>query len=73
LAKPDENNTEANADVKPGGCCCSDPFVGLPPELRPKPAAKNDGLRKVTCPRCGLEYWTNRKTEVCMACEHKVG
>jgi hypothetical protein len=29
------------------------------------------GLRKVKCPACGLEYWTNRKTDLCIECEKK--
>ena len=54
------------------GCTCSsDPFAGLPPELRPKAARKNSGLRKVTCPSCGVEYWTNRTTDFCAECVKK--
>lgn len=48
-----------------------DPFAALPPELRPSPAPKKGGLRKVTCPGCGLVYWTNRKTDLCPDCEKK--
>jgi hypothetical protein len=48
--------------------CCGDPYAELPPELRPAPAQKNTGLRKATCPECGLEYWTNRMTDVCLGC-----
>lgn len=51
--------------------CFQDPFADLPAELRPKPAEKPGGLRKVTCPDCGLEYWTNRKMEVCIECGKK--
>jgi hypothetical protein len=55
---------------KPGACSCvSDPFSSLPPELRPQPKPKKSGLRQVTCPGCGLNYWTNRPTDVCIACE----
>jgi len=43
----------------------------LPPELRPKPVQKIGGLRKVTCPGCGLVYWTNRPTDLCVNCEKK--
>ena len=71
MNKPDEERTDAEADVKPGGCCCGDLYASLPAELRPKPAAKADGLRQVTCPRCGLLYWTNRRTDVCVRCEEK--
>lgn len=51
--------------------CVQDPFADLPPELRPKPVQKIGGLRKVTCPGCGLVYWTNRKTDLCIECEKK--
>ena len=67
----DGNETEAEADVKPGGCCCGDPYASLPAELRPKPAAKNDGLRQATCPGCGMVYWTNRKTDLCLQCKDR--
>ena len=50
--------------------CVTDPFSTLPPELRPRPKKKSS-LRKVTCPGCGLVYWTNRKTDLCMECEKK--
>jgi small redox-active disulfide protein 2 len=56
---------------KPGGCACSrDPFASLPPEMRPHKDAMS-GLRKVMCPSCGLNYWTNRDTDVCSDCEKK--
>lgn len=29
------------------------------------------GLRKVTCPGCGLVFWTNRNTDLCIECEKK--
>lgn len=47
-----------------------DGFELLPPELRPR-AKKKDGLRKVTCPGCGLVYSTNRETDLCMECEKR--
>lgn len=60
------------ADDKLSGCACSqDPFAALPPELRPKSKPKIGGLRKVTCPGCGLVYWTNRATDLCVDCEKK--
>jgi hypothetical protein len=37
-----------------------DGFAALPPELR---------LRQAICPGCGLAYWTNRSTDLCMECE----
>ncbi len=51
--------------------CMSDPFSGLPPELRPRPKDVLSGLRKVKCPACGFEYWTNRDTDLCLDCEKK--
>ena len=45
-----------------------DGFAAVPPELRPQPKKKSS-LRKVTCPGCGLAYWTNRDSELCMVCE----
>jgi len=50
--------------------CMTDTFAALPPELRPRPRKKSS-LRKVTCPGCGLVYWTNRDTDLCMECEKK--
>lgn len=60
-----------DAEERPVECICvKDPFAALPPELRPRPK-KNSSLRKVTCPGCGLVYWTNRETDLCMECEKK--
>lgn len=50
--------------------CMDDGFESLPPELRPR-AQKRDGLRKVTCPDCGLVYSTNRGTDLCIECERR--
>jgi len=56
---------------KSAGCACNaDPFAGLPPEMRPHKDVMS-GLRKVVCPVCGLNYWTNRDTDVCSDCERK--
>jgi hypothetical protein len=72
--EPDPKAKDAALAVKPPVCTCGqDPFVALPPELKPRPAAKKDGLRQVTCPGCGLIYWTNRTTDLCMDCEKKKG
>lgn len=49
--------------------CVSDPFASLPSELRPPAQLKKGGLRKVICPGCDQEYWTNRATDVCIKCE----
>lgn len=55
-----------------GGCDCSqDPFAALPPELRPKNPSPLRGLRKTTCPGCGLVYWTSRATDLCADCERR--
>lgn len=57
---------------KPPLCTClQDPFKALPPELSPHRKSVMDALRKVTCPGCGLDYWTNRKTDLCIDCEKK--
>ena len=59
-------------DTQPDVCSCnSDPFADLPPELRPRPKPRMGNLRQVTCPGCGLKYWTNRSTDLCMDCEKK--
>ncbi len=55
-------------DKSKGCSCASDPFGSLPPELRPHKDAMS-GLRKAVCPVCGLNYWTNRPTDVCSKCE----
>lgn len=64
----DERAASAQTGATPKGCCCGDPYASLPAELRPKPAVKNAGLRQATCPTCGLVYWTNRETDVCIRC-----
>jgi hypothetical protein len=56
---------------KPICTCVKDPFADLPPELRPRPVQKIGGLRKVACPGCGLVYWTNRATDLCIECEKR--
>jgi hypothetical protein len=63
-----EERTRAEAKPTSGGCGCSDPYAALPAELRPKRQAGNAGLRQTTCPICGLVYWTNRETDVCIRC-----
>ena len=56
---------------KPLCSCLTDPFTSLPPELRPRNVDVMKGLRKVNCPSCGFEYWTNRDTDICIDCENK--
>ena len=51
--------------------CMADTFADLPPELKPQQARRKSSLRKVTCPGCGLAYWTNRQTDLCIDCEKK--
>ncbi len=63
---------ETSDDVPPSVCSCAgDPFADLPPELRPRPKPRMGNLRQVTCPGCGLQYWTNRSTDLCPDCEKK--
>jgi hypothetical protein len=70
--KNDPASEQKTSHTKPSGCACvSDPFAALPPELRPKSKSTMGGLRKVTCPGCGLAYWTNRATDLCVDCEKK--
>ena len=64
-----EEMIDDEPNVVPDGCCGGDPYASLPVELRPRPAVKNDGLRQVTCPGCGLIYSSNRKTDLCIRCE----
>ena len=65
---PKEQDASSVED-EPTCKCVPDPFASLPPELRPKPAAKKNGLRPATCPGCGKEYLTNRSTDRCFDCE----
>ena len=54
----------------PVGCnCVPDPFAELPPEARPPSKLRMGKLKKVTCPDCGLNYWTNRSTDLCKDCQ----
>jgi hypothetical protein len=60
---------EGKGEKQPAQCSCvKDAFAALPPDLRPRPK-KSGSLRKVTCPGCGLAFWTNRRTDLCMECE----
>lgn len=65
----EERTSEVRAEAVTAGCCCNDPYAALPAELRLKPQPGKAGLRQATCPACGLAYWTNRATDVCIACE----
>ena len=69
-----KDKTEPNQNEeleKPLCSCMPDPFNNLPPELRPRPKDVLSGLRKVKCPACGFDYWTNRDTDLCIDCEKK--
>lgn len=72
----DANEKSDTQDEKKEGddplcTCIQDPFAALPPDLRPTRQRKKSLLRKVTCPGCGLVYWTNRPTDLCVDCEKK--
>jgi small redox-active disulfide protein 2 len=61
------------ARASPGGCECSpDPFADLPPERRPATKPATSLLRRVFCPGCGLSYWTNRSTDLCVDCQKNI-
>lgn len=66
--KEKQNPTERQT---PQCTCVQDPFAALPPDLRPRAKSWMAGFRKVTCPGCGFQYWTNRKTDLCVDCEKK--
>ena len=60
---------EASLPIK-GGCSCGvDPFSSLPADMHPKPTPRKVGLRRIRCPACGLEYWTNRPQDLCLRCD----
>jgi hypothetical protein len=64
------NKDEEAVDKPDSSCpCVQDPFASLPSELRPRPQPNEGGLRQVTCPKCGQDYWTNRVTDNCIQCE----
>ena len=69
--EPPEAQIEGSEGSLPFCTCGQDPFASLPPEIRPRSSPKKDGLRKVTCPGCGLVYYTNRKADLCVGCEKK--
>ncbi len=69
--RKEEPNTqdEKKEGDEPLCACIQDPFAALPLELRPTGQRKKSLLRKVTCPRCGLVYRTNRASDLCIDCE----
>jgi len=58
-------------DAPPACSCLREPFADLPLELRPRLKPRMGNLRQVTCPGCGLKYWTNRSSDLCMDCQRK--
>jgi len=64
----DDPKKKLNSD-KAGCNCVTDPFAELPPEARPPSKPRLGKLRPVTCPGCGLKYWTNRSTDLCKDCQ----
>jgi len=70
--KDEPDTPETSAPGKPPPCSCvTDPFSDLAPELRPSAEKSMGDLRKLTCPGCGLVYWTNRETDLCIECGKK--
>jgi hypothetical protein len=64
-----ESRNEDQERAAQGPCSCvTDPFGAVPAELRPEPRKKGS-LRRIQCPGCGKEYWTNRETDLCLDCE----
>jgi hypothetical protein len=71
-SEKEKEATKQLPEDKPGQCACfRDPFAAIPPEFRPRQRSWMDGLRKVTCPGCGLQYWTNRDSDDCSDCQKK--
>ncbi len=68
-----EQNTNKNPinSQQPACNCVKDPYAELPPELRPKNRTLKSDFREVTCPGCGLEYWTNCEGDLCLDCKKK--
>jgi hypothetical protein len=65
------DESQAKPGTPPSCSCMADPYADVPPEQRPPAAPQMSGLRKVTCPSCGLKYWTNRPTDLCTECVKK--
>lgn len=66
-----EPSSPENQHPIPACSCVQDLYTALPTELWPQVKPKNGGLRKLSCPGCGLDYSTNRKTDFCFDCEKK--
>ena len=62
----------SSQNASPSGCdCVQDPFASLPPDLHPKNKTWKSSFRKVTCPGCELEFWTNMNDNFCFGCRKK--
>jgi len=69
MAEPDVKRVDSTS----APCACNaDPFAALPPEERPRGKPPMGNLRRVICPMCRLEYWTNRTADLCPVCEKKI-
>lgn len=68
MPEPDKKPDDSPPLVCP---CVTDPFKDLPPEARPRLKPRMGKLRQVTCPGCGVKYWTNRSTDLCPDCQKK--
>lgn len=64
-----EQDEQKNIEVEASCSCVQDPFAALPADMRPPTQAKKGGLREVICPGCGIKFWTNRSTDVCLECD----
>jgi CDP-4-dehydro-6-deoxyglucose reductase len=52
---------------------CPNAAIIFPPrEESPRAVKKESWLRRVTCRRCGKQFLTDRKTELCFECEEKL-
>jgi hypothetical protein len=50
-------------------CCSQNPYDALPPTLQPKNKTWKTRFLQVTCPDCGLDYWTDREIDHCNECQ----
>ena len=66
-----EPNPEFKEEEPTQTCNFLDPFATLPPDLQPMKKSWKTGFRQVTCPGCGLEYWTNCEGDICTDCQKK--
>ncbi len=70
-SKPNKRKNQDAKEDTPDCTCIADPLASLPPELLPTQKNWKSNFRKVTCPGCGLVYWTNRQTDLCSDCIKK--